>query len=373
MFIRLSEFSFSPLAALTDEAALALVVMLALVAGVVLARLLMGLARWLATQFPVLNRHLKVQRLSLPLYLGVPVMAVFTALRLTFPEMLTLPVFSGVMKLVIVTLVYWFALRLIEIVSEAYARHYDIKVSDNLSARQILTRIAVTRRLVAFLAFIIALSAIFLLFEPLRALGVSLLASAGIAGVVLGFAAQKALGNVLAGIQIALTQPIRLDDVLVVEGEWGRVEEITLTYVVVNIWDRRRLVLPISYFIEKPFQNWTRTTASILGTVELYTDYTLPLEPLRAELVRLVESTPLWDKDVQVLQVTDCTEETMKLRVLVSAVDSPTAWDLRCLVREGLITFIQQNYPQSLPKTRAVLENPVPVAQDGGHGDPVLS
>jgi small-conductance mechanosensitive channel len=173
-----------------------------------------------------------------------------------------------------------------------------------------------------------------------------------VGGIIIGFAAQKSLSNLLAGFQLAFTQPLRIDDVLIVEGEWGRVEEITLTYVVLNIWDQRRLILPINYFIEKPFQNWTRNTADILGTVFLYLDYTAPLDALRAELTRLLEIDPLWDKRVKVLQVTNASEKTIEVRALMSASSSGNAFDLRCNVREGLITFLQKNHPDSFPVVR---------------------
>ncbi|RYZ24858.1 MAG: mechanosensitive ion channel, partial [Chitinophagaceae bacterium] len=179
------------------------------------------------------------------------------------------------------------------------------------------------------------------------------LTGVGIGGIIIGFAAQKSLGNLLAGFQIAFTQPIRIDDVLIVEGEWGKVEEITLTYVVVNIWDQRRLILPITYFIEKPFQNWTRVSAELLGTVFLYLDYTIPIEPLRQEMTRLLSSNPLWDKRVNVVQVTDSTKDSsIEVRFLMSASNSSRAFDLRCNIREAMIAFIQTNYPESLPKKR---------------------
>jgi small-conductance mechanosensitive channel len=173
---------------------------------------------------------------------------------------------------------------------------------------------------------------------------------------VIGFAAQKTLGNLLAGIQIAITQPIRIDDVVVVEGEWGRIEEITLTYVVVRIWDLRRLVLPIGYFLEKPFQNWTRVSADVLGTVYLVVDYTVPVDEIRAQLERIVRESNLWDRKVCGVQVTDASERGIEVRALVSAADSSKAWDLRCEVREKLIAFLQQNYPGSLPRVRAEIQ-----------------
>jgi small-conductance mechanosensitive channel len=196
-------------------------------------------------------------------------------------------------------------------------------------------------------------------FATVRRIGAGLLTSAGIASVIVGFAAQRSLSNLLAGFQIAFTQPIRIDDVLVVEGEWGRVEEITFTNVILKIWDERRLVLPLGYFIEKPFQNWTRSSSQLLGTVFLYVDYTIPVEAIRTELARIVAGTPRWDGRVATVQVTDVKEHTLELRALVSAADASTAFDLRCEVREKLVTFIQANYPECLPKTRAIVEGPV--------------
>jgi len=186
----------------------------------------------------------------------------------------------------------------------------------------------------------------------MRKIGTGLLTGVGIGGIIIGFAAQKSLGNLLAGFQIAFTQPIRIDDVVIVEGEWGRIEEITLTYVVVSIWDQRRMILPITYFIEKPFQNWTRVSAELLGTVFLYLDYTIPIQPLRDELSRLLTNHPLWDKRVNVVQVTDNKENLIEVRLLMSARNSGKAFDLRCDVREQMIAFIRTNYPDSLPKNR---------------------
>jgi small-conductance mechanosensitive channel len=192
-----------------------------------------------------------------------------------------------------------------------------------------------------------------MVFDAVRQLGTSILASAGVAGIIVGFAAQRSIATVLAGFQIAMTQPIRLDDVVIVENEWGRIEEITLTYVVVLIWDQRRLIVPINYFIEKPFQNWTRISADLLGTVYLYTDYTVPVSALREELDRILAGTKLWDGRVKGIQVTDAKENVLEVRVLVSAADASAAWDLRCLVREKLVDFLQRTHPDSLPRTRA--------------------
>jgi small-conductance mechanosensitive channel len=193
-----------------------------------------------------------------------------------------------------------------------------------------------------------------MMFDPVRQFGTSILASAGIAGVVIGFAAQKTLGNVLAGIQIALTQPLLIDDIVVVEGEFGQIEEITLTYVTVRTWDLRRLVVPITQFVEKSFQNWSRVSTELLGTVILYLDYQVPMGELRKELKRLVESHPKWDKRVCGLQVTDTKEHVIEVRALISGSDPGKLGDLRCDVREGLIQFLVRNYPESLPRSRNV-------------------
>ena len=239
-------------------------------------------------------------------------------------------------------------------VGQDYVYHrYDLSKSDNLKERKIRTKLKFLKKLIVTLIVIDTICVILLSFENLRKLGTGLLTGVGVGGIIIGFAAQRSIANLLAGFQIAFTQPLRIDDALIVEGEWGRVEEITLTYVVLNIWDQRRLILPINYFIEKPFQNWTRNSAELLGVVILYVDYTLPLQPLRDEFDRLLELTDLWDRRAKVVQVTDATEKTMQLRILASAASSGIAFDLRCYIRENLITFIQKNYPESLPKMRA--------------------
>jgi small-conductance mechanosensitive channel len=239
---------------------------------------------------------------------------------------------------------------------EVISSKYRVDVPDNLAAREMATRINMLHRIIVILVAGLAVSAMLMSFPNLRQVGTSLLASAGVAGIVIGLAARPALSNLIAGVQLAFTQPIRIDDVVIVEGEWGWIEEIRTTYVVVRIWDLRRLVLPLSYFIEKPFQNWTRVTADLLGTVFLYADYTVPVEEVRQELKRILDSTDMWDGKVWGLQVTDATDRTVQMRALMSASNSGTAWNLRCVVREKLITFLQTRYPQSLPKARAEIE-----------------
>lgn len=261
-------------------------------------------------------------------------------------------ILTHISTLLFILSITWFLILLIKAFKINMLENYDLTKADNIHARKVYTQFNILERVIIFILVLFAVSLALMSFESIRAFGVSMLTSAGIAGIIIGFAAQKALGTLLAGIQIAFTQPIRLDDVVIVEGEWGRIEEIYLTYVVVKIWDKRRLVVPTTYFIEKSFQNWTRRSSDILGTVFIYTDYTVPFDALRKELTRILESTDLWDKEVNVLQVTDAKQDTVEIRALMSAKDSPTAWDLRVMVREKLISFLQANYPSSLPRTR---------------------
>jgi small-conductance mechanosensitive channel len=233
-----------------------------------------------------------------------------------------------------------------------------LDLPDNLSARRIYTQVSVIRKISISAVVIVATGSVLMLFDPVRQFGTSILASAGIAGIVIGFAAQRTLGNVLAGIQIALTQPLLLDDIVVVEGEFGQIEEITLTYVTVRTWDLRRMILPITYFVEKPFQNWSRVSTDLLGAVVLYLDYQAPIGELRKELKRLVENNPKWDRKVCGLQVTDTKQSTIEVRALVSSTDPGKLSDLRCEVRESLIEFLCRNHPESLPRQRSVSELP---------------
>ena len=250
----------------------------------------------------------------------------------------------------------WNLIAGLRTVKRILMERFDTSREDNLRSRKFQTHFNIMEKIIVFLIIIVSIALILMLFDDVRRIGLSLFASAGVAGIIVGFAAQRLIATVIAGLQIALTQPIRIDDVVIIENEWGRIEEITLTYVVVKIWDLRRLIVPSTYFFEKPFQNWTRTSAEILGTVFIYTDYHVSFDALREELTRLLESTPLWNKKVNVLQVTDAKEYGVEIRALMSAKDSPTAWDLRVFIREKLIEFIQKNYPESLPRTRVVVQ-----------------
>ncbi len=259
--------------------------------------------------------------------------------------------------LLLIATIGWLVIKVVYILEEIILSQFRMDTADNLRARRIHTQIQILKKVVIVVVGLLTLAAILMTFEKVRYLGTSILASAGIAGLIVGFAAQRSIATLLAGIQIAITQPIRIDDVVIVENEWGHIEEITLTYVVVRIWDLRRLILPITYFLEKPFQNWTRVSADILGTVFLYMDYTVPVEAVRAELRRILEKSEKWDGRVSVLQVTKTTEHAVELRALLSARDSSTAWELRCQVREKLIEFLQKNYPHALPRLRAEISD----------------
>ncbi|KKL81471.1 hypothetical protein LCGC14_1994420 [marine sediment metagenome] len=263
-----------------------------------------------------------------------------------------LPVAAHVIGILLIISIAWMLIRLSSVVYEFLLLKYQVDQRDNLEARKIHTQFRILRNVFIFTVILVSFSAVLMRFEVFQRLGTGILASAGIAGLVIGLAAQRTLSNLLAGIQIALAQPIRIDDVVIVENEWGWIEEISLTYVVVRIWDLRRLILPISYFLEKPFQNWTHKSADILGTIYLYMDYNVPVPEVRNELKSIVEQSPHWDGKVCGLVVTNATDSSIELRALVSAEDSPKAWDLRCEVREKLIEFIRDNYPSSLPISR---------------------
>jgi small-conductance mechanosensitive channel len=250
----------------------------------------------------------------------------------------------------------WLAVRAVSGFADGMVKQHPADVTDNLEARRILTQARVLARTANSVLIVAGAALMLMTFPGARQVGASLLASAGVIGIVAGLAAKPVFSNLIAGLQIALAQPIRLDDVLVVEGEWGRVEEITGTFVVLRIWDDRRLILPLTYFIEHPFQNWTRHDSQLLGSVFVYADYGMPLAPLRAEVERIVKAAPEWDGRFFNLRVTDATERTMQIRVLCTAASSALAFDLRCTVREGLIEFMQREYPQFLPKVRIASE-----------------
>jgi small-conductance mechanosensitive channel len=309
---------------------------------------------WLGTTFG--ERHPFLRRVMLrtkgPLALALVSFALAAALQwapvsATFSEEV-----GRLLLIAFIVLAGWIAHIAADTGSNLYLRRFELDSDDNLLARKHVTQVRILKRALHTLIVVITLSAILMTFEPVRQYGVSLFASAGVAGLVAGLAARPVLSNLFAGIQIATTQPIRIDDQVVVEGESGRIEEITSTYVVIRLWDLRRLIVPLSYFIEKPFQNWTRDSTNLLGTVLLYVDFTAPVDAIRTKLTEIVKASPLWDGQVIKLQVTDAKEGSMELRALMSVRSSADAFELRCEVREQLIAFLQTEYPNALPHQR---------------------
>lgn len=272
--------------------------------------------------------------------------------------------------LVLIATGAWLLVGVLTAVERTAMTRLRIGEPDNLRARRAQTQLAVIRRFTVAIVAILALGAMLMTFPAARAAGTSLLASAGIAGVVAALAAQSLLGNVFAGLQMAFSDAIRIDDVVIVEGEWGRIEEITLTYVVVHLWDDRRLVMPTSYFMSRPFENWTRTQAALLGTVELDVDWAVDLDAMREELDTVLRGTEMWDGRTNVLQVVDATNAVVRVRALVSAKDAPTLWDLRCLVRERLVNWVQHHEPDSRPRIR--LDDPRPVLSPRSPGEETI-
>jgi small-conductance mechanosensitive channel len=304
------------------------------------------------TRFSVIARTI-VDFTAQPARLVFPLLAlqfVMTAAPGDLPlEALT----SSIISVLLIGALTWLGIRTAAAVGEAAIRLHPVSANDNLQARRIHTQTRVLTRTVMFFVLTIGAASALMTFPGMRQVGTSLLASAGVAGLVAGIAARPVLSNLIAGLQIALSQPIRLDDVVIIEGEWGRIEEITSAYVVVKIWDERRLVVPLQWVVEHPFQNWTRTESQLLGTVFLWADYRVPLAPLRDELARVCDAAPEWDRRVALIQVVEASERAIQLRVLVSAADASRSWDLRCRIREALIDFMQREYPETLPRLRA--------------------
>ncbi len=281
------------------------------------------------------------------------------------------PYLLHINSLLLIFSLAWISIQFIKATTYYVQSKLDVGVVDNLSARKSLTQLNVFKGIANSVIITIAIAIGLLTFEQARTIGLSLLTSAGIIGIIVGFAAQKSIGLILAGIQIAITQPIRLDDVVIVEGEWGRIEEITLTYVVVKIWDERRLILPVTWFLEKPFQNWTRSSADILGTLFIYVDYSFPVDSLRKVLPDMVKKHPEWDGRVMNVQVTNVTDRYKELRILMSSSDASKNWDLRTAIREELIDFIQANYPDTFAKIRIKADGYDPVPAEFNNPDSI--
>ncbi len=330
---------------------------IALVIGITGWWLLMALTRRLKNRD---YRRARIARvISRPLAFALPLLLLIPALEATPLHGRWLDQSLRLLHIGLTGCFIWLLVRAVAAGEQAILRDHPMEVADNLEARRIQTQTRVLSRVLMGAIILIGVSLILLTFPMVRQIGTALLASAGIIGLVAGIAAKPVFGNLIAGLQIALTQPIRLDDVVIVEGEWGRVEEINSSYVVVRIWDARRMVVPLTWFIEHPFQNWTRRSADLLGTAFLWLDYTAPIPAIRAELERICKGEALWDGQVSVTQVTETSEHTLQVRLLVSARNSGDAFDLRCIVRERMLDFLAREHPQALPRTRAELNQEV--------------
>jgi len=332
--------------------------LLATAIGLAAAIALVRVTRVVNRRHPNSVRTAALRRLIGPLRSGLPLVAMAVALGYLHLPPATHAALGHGIELSIDVVGTWAVARMLEAAEDAILYHYHIDSPDNLRARRLQTQLRVFRRILFVVVVIVAIALALFSFPSVRIAGAGLLASAGIASLIVGVASRPIASNVIAGIQIALAQPIRLDDVVVVDGHWGRIEEISLTYVVVRIWDLRRLVLPISWFISNPFENWTKNTADILGWVHVEVDYTAPVDAIRAAFLEIVADSPDWDGKTARLQVTGLGTSTMQLRLLMSARDSTAAWNLQCEVRERLIAFLQRTYPSSLPRLRAEIVAP---------------
>jgi small-conductance mechanosensitive channel len=337
--------------------------------AVVVAFFLLGLVIFRLV-FAVLNRAVAkkdlfwrslVARTRRPLRLGLVVatLTVGVAVAPLSPEQTDFG--QHALLIAFMVLVAWTLHTALHIWTTVHLRKFTLGSEDNFLARKHVTQSRIMVRLAGWVIVIVVTAAILMTFEGVRQWGVSLLAAGGAAGIVVGFAFQPVLKNLIAGIQLAVTQPIRIDDAVIVEGEWGWVEEITGTYVVIKIWDWRRLVVPLSYFIEQPFQNWTRDSSSLIGGVLLYLDHCADIKRLREKTYEVCRNSDLWDGNVCHVQVNDFRERVMEVRVLASARNAPRTYDLRCEIREELITWIQREMPEALPRTRET------VSVDGSH------
>ena len=327
-------------------------VLIAVAVGIVLHRVVYWLfARWAERHHSTFAAAV-VRRTCRPAAYIFPLVAILAAApQLDLPDVWTRPAVH-ITGLLTIAAVAWTIISTIRLFGDVVIARNRIDVADNLTARQLGTRVDILTRVVVIVVIVIALGAMLMTFPPIRTLGTTLLASAGIIGLVAGIAARPLFENLIAGVQLALTQPIRIDDVVIVEKQFGRIEEIHSTYVVVRIWDLRRMVLPLTYFITTPFENWTRRTANLVGEVYLFADYTVDVAALRAQLARILEGTPLWDGQMHQLEVTDATDRAVQIRALVSARDSGTLWDLRCFVREALVAYLRETQPAALPRLR---------------------
>ena len=342
------------LAWLPDPAVAIIVIALAVTIAFSLHRWARRLLRAaLAPRFPyaltVLQQMRGVTRL------GLIILALSVSVPVAPIDSETAEWIGKLMLIAVIAMVGWAAITALKIGADLYLLQFRIDTDDNLLARKHYTQVRVLLRTMDVLIVVFTTGAALMTFEPVRQYGVSLFASAGVAGLVAGFAARPVLSNLIAGVQLAVTQPIRIDDAVIVENEWGTVEEITSTYVVLKLWDWRRMIVPLTYFIEKPFQNWTRESAALIGTAMIYVDYRAPVEAIRRQLEAIASASRFWDGKVVNLQVTDCKNDTIELRCLISARSAGQAFDLRCEVREKLIDYLQREHPEALPRQRADL------------------
>jgi small-conductance mechanosensitive channel len=326
-----------------------------LVSAAIVALLLHAALLWLARRF--MGERQTFLRTVLaatkgPTRLGLLLIALAIALPTTPLAGETADILARMLGLVTICLLGWVALTALHIGADLYLRRFRVDLADNLLARKHVTQVRVFERVLEVVIVLVTIGFALMTFDAVRQYGVTLFASAGVAGIIAGLAARPVLSNFFAGVQLAVAQPIRIDDAVIVENESGNIEEITFSYVVVKLWDLRRMVVPLSYFIEKPFQNWTRTGGELIGTVFLYVDHTAPIETIRKKLTEIVGQSNLWNGKVASLQVSDCKETTIELRALVSADNASKLWDLRCDVREKLIDFLQREYPTALPRRR---------------------
>jgi small-conductance mechanosensitive channel len=351
--------------------------LVALLLGLLLRHVLLAMARRASARADTHTFARVVRVIAVPAALALPLLFLANAVRATPLSPATVAQLQHWLGIGVLLCMVWLAVRVVDALQARILREHPVDIEDNLAARRVQTQTRVIARVVQGAIILVGVALALMTFPAIRQIGATLLASAGIIGLVAGIAAKPVFGNLIAGLQIALAQPIRLDDVVIVDGEWGRIEEITSTYVVVRVWDERRLVVPLQWFIENPFQNWTRTSAQLLGTSFLWLDYRTPMAEVRAELQRICEEDPRWDGRVCIAQVTESSEHTIQVRLLVSSRNSGDLFDLRCVVRERMIDYLNRCHPQALPRLRADLARdaaatPAYAAAPGpGHADTV--
>ena len=329
--------------------------LVALLMGLLLRHVLLSIARRAARHAESHTFARVVRVIVVPAALALPLLFLAIAVRSTPLAGEAVAQLQHWLGIGVLLCAVWLAVRVVAALEARILREHPVDIEDNLRARRVQTQTRVIARVIQGAIILVGVALALMTFPAIRQIGATLLASAGIIGLVAGIAAKPVFGNLIAGLQIALAQPIRLDDVVIVEGEWGRIEEITSTYVVVRVWDERRLVVPLQWFIEHPFQNWTRTSAQLLGTAFLWLDYRTPMADVRAELQRICEDDARWDGRVCVAQVTETADHTIQVRLLVSARNSGELFDLRCVVRERMIDYLNRCHPQALPRLRADL------------------